>query len=231
MQTSGEHLLPHTPSPGDAVSVFIDSGAPLPDTYGDNCLVMMARDPRTLFVYWDVQPARFEPLRQEWGHQLDQAVMVLRVFDITGRAEDQWAAAPFFDVDIAHDMRQYYVNLPQTGRQHRIELGLRLPGGAFISILSSNVVLLPNGQVSDDGDAKWMAVRSVEEYEAWEKVLHNVDLGRGSADFSRQMAQRWQFLKAVFSLSPLPSSFTQMPSSMPSSLPSSRAVAQDGKAP
>src|SRR5262249_10789289 len=150
--------------------------------------------------YWDVQPARFDPLHQEWGAQLDQAVTVLRVFDITGRASEDWAAAPFFDLEITADMRQYYIHLPQSGHQYRVELGLRLPNGLFISILSSNVILLPSGSVSDDVDAQWMKVHSKEEVEEWEKILHNVDIGRGSAEFSRQMAQRWQFLKAVFSI-------------------------------
>ena len=221
MQTSGEHIKPYSPEPGDAGSVFIDSGPPLPETYGDNCLVVMARDPNTLFVYWDVQADRLETFRREWGEKLRQAAAVLRVFDVTDFPKNDGAAAPFFDVEIAQDVRQSYVKLPQPGRRHRVDFGLRLPDGTFITILSSNSVLLPNGKVSDDIDAKWVSVRSQEEYEEWEKVLHSVDLGRGSADFSRQMAQRWQFLKAVFSLGVLPSSMTHLPSSMPSSMPGS----------
>jgi hypothetical protein len=208
MESSGEHIKPYTPEPGDAGSVFIDNGTPLPDTYGDNCLVIMARDPRTIFVYWDVQAERFEPLRKDWGHKLDQAVTVLRVYDVTDQPKTPETS--FFDLEVSQDARQSYVKLPQPGRRHMIEFGLRLPDGTFISILSSNVVLVPNGRVSDDIDAKWVSVRSAQEYEAWEKVLQNVDLGRGSADFSRQMAQRWQFLKSVFSMGVAPSS---MPSS------------------
>jgi hypothetical protein len=182
----------------------------------------MARDPSTIFVYWDVQAERFDPLRQEWGRKLDQAVTVLRVFDVTDHPKNNGTAAPFFDVEVSQDARQSYVKLPQPGRRHQIELGLRLPDGTFISILSSNVVLVPNGRVSDDVDAQWVSIRSQAEYEAWEKVLHNVDLGRGSADFSRQMTQRWQFLKSVFSMGVAPSSMPHMPSSLPSSLPSSK---------
>jgi hypothetical protein len=148
-------------------------------------------------------------------------VTVLRVFDVTDHPQDNGAAVPFFDVEISQDMRQYYVDLPQPGRRHYIEFGLRLPNGTFLSLLTSNSVVVPNGRLSDDVDAKWVSVRSQEEYEAWEKVLHNVDLGRGSADFSRQMAQRWQFLKSVFSMGVAPSSMPHMPSSMPSSMPTS----------
>jgi hypothetical protein len=215
MESSGANLQPHNPNPGDPVSVFIDSGAPLPETYGDNCLVIMPRDPRTLFVYWDIQPSRFEPLRKEWGEGLNQSVTVLRVFDMTDHPVNGGVSAPFFDVEIDTNVQKWYVSVPHPGRNYKVEFGLRLTNNTFISILTSNMVIVPNGFVSDDVDAQWVTVRTAEELEAWEKVLHNVDISRGSAEFSRQMAQRWQFLKSVFSMG-------IHPSSMPSSLPNSR---------
>jgi hypothetical protein len=221
-----ESSSPHTPNDialhpyaMDGASVYVDNGAPLPETYGDHRLTIMARDPSTIFTYWEIAPWGFDELRARFGSALDHAEQILRVFDVSDIPDGDLSHAPYFDFPVHHSAMQCYVTIPRPGRRHLFELGFRLSDGTFASLLRSNIVLLPHGRVSDQLDAQWMAVRA--EYEAWEKIFQTTDIGRGSAEFSRQMAQRWQFLKSIFSWPVPPSSMMQMPSSMPSSMPTS----------
>jgi hypothetical protein len=186
-------------------------------------VVVLVRDPTCLFAYWELQNDRIDALRQQWGSALDGSIFVLRVFDVTDAGESGWADAPSFDIDLPQGVEQWYVTVPRPSRRHRLEIGWRLADGRFVSIVTSNMVLTPLGRVSDQVDAKWVAVRHSVEYAEWEKIMQSTEVGRGSAEFSKSMAQRWQFLKSVFSLSFPPSSHTVGISSLPSSMPSSRS--------
>jgi len=197
--------------------VFSDYPTSLPDSYGDHHVVILVRDPSCLFAYWELQSSRMDHLRGEWGAALDGAAFVLRVFDVTETAEDRWSQAPSFDIDLPYGAAAWYIPLSRPARRHRVEIGWRLKDGRFVSIVTSNVVLLPLGRVSDEVDAQWVAVRMSAEYAEWEKIMQSTEVGRGSAEFSKTMAQRWQFLKSVFSLSFPPSSHSIGVSSLPSS--------------
>src|SRR5262249_44761981 len=61
----------------------VDAGAPLPEGYGDNRLVIMTRDPFWFFAYWEVTPERAEQLRVAHGRNCwDEATLTLRVYDL-----------------------------------------------------------------------------------------------------------------------------------------------------
>jgi hypothetical protein len=181
-----------------------DLAAGLPDGYGDNRLIMMARDPFWFFCYWEFTEERLAPLRQSAGPTVwESSALVLRVFDVTERADQPLDTCPFFDVEV-HDKwaRQWYVKVPRSGRAYQIELGLRLQDGRFYSFLTSNRIRMPFGHVSDQTDSKFMAVKAgvvPDEWGAFQDISNLTAVGKGSAEFTKTMAQRWEFLRSVFS--------------------------------
>jgi len=206
-QDSSQAFMQNSPEKMESSSAKPDvnlEGSPiLPDSYGDNRLVILPRDPYWFFAYWEVTPERAGALRAEYGPELwDSATLVLRVYDSTASAD---GSGPYFDVDIPDRWaRQWYVQVPASGRAYVVDLGLRLPDGRFILLLKSNRITLPLGHISDLTDNSWMTFGSPVQQQAWEVAALRPDAlqggsGKGSAEFARSMAQRWEFLKTVFS--------------------------------
>src|SRR5262245_36448351 len=109
---------------------LLEPGKPLPETYGDNRLVIMARDPLCLFAYWEATPDRLDALRDEVGHDMWQkGQATLRVYDVTDAGADPGRASSFFDVSITFDSRRWYIHVPQKGRSYVVELGFKFPDG------------------------------------------------------------------------------------------------------
>lgn len=188
--------------------VFVDNGAPLPDNYGEDRLVVLPRDPLWFFAYWEITSERANQIRRDHGDDIwERAALVLRVYSLAqeGGAE----SAPFFDEAVNAQARQWYVKVERPGRHRIVDLGLRLPDGRFISILRSNRIQLPSGRISETTDAEWMSVTGASmTQEEWERFLAVPiggpgSVGHGSAEFSKSMAQRWEFLKSVFSVNSL----------------------------
>jgi len=181
-----------------------DGGGALPESYGDNRLVILPRDPLWFFAYWELTQDRADSARRDFGADVwDKAALILRVFDVTESELDGTGAAPSFDVEIQKQAREWYVKVEKSGRIYLVDLGLRLPDGRFISLLRSNRIRLPVGRISDKTDSQWMAV-GVTEQAQWNKFLESSagfekSSGGGSAEISRGMAQRWEFLRSVFS--------------------------------
>jgi hypothetical protein len=182
----------------------VDNSGILPDGYGDHRLIIMVRDPYWFFGYWELSGQPLEAIRAEHGADIwDRGAFILRVYDTTDSA-DGLNKSPYIDVDVHRMARQWYVKVPKSGRVYQAELGLRLPDGRFVLLVRSNRIRMPFGRVSEKTDSQWMAVGyGQNEQEKWDKFLEATgglhDIGRGSAEISRTMAQRWEFLKSVFS--------------------------------
>ena len=106
----------------------------LPWTYGDDLLVALPRDPRTLFIYWDHAQATLEASFAN----LPGARVELWVF---ARGATGWDRVRV--VDVALEARGWYVHDLEPGRPYRAELHLlgsdgqdrMLPGRAAATAL------------------------------------------------------------------------------------------------
>ena len=137
-------LLP-PPEPKARISVIPEdqlSGGVLPKRYGRNRFVLLTRDPRWLFAYWEIMETTEEKLRVKAGEDLAEARKVLRVFDCTSGAE------VFFDLPIHPGAHSWYIHLPVAGHVWRIELGYVGKSGRFYRLLGSNKVKTPRKTVS-----------------------------------------------------------------------------------
>lgn len=115
-----------------------DSGSDLepPRLYGSPRLVAVARDPRTIFVYWNVDwPSIFKNTAP-----VDRQVH-LRLHCADGLEEKGAAVEPM--------ARIHHVTMSQWHRTCRIEVGYYQPADVWHSVAMSNDVAMPSAEISD----------------------------------------------------------------------------------
>jgi uncharacterized protein len=106
--------------------------------YNETMIRAIVRDPSWAFAYWDVSDTELAALRGDDG----AAGLFLRVAEI-GAVEEEGATGAanianatnsqdnrrdYFDIPIADNDLQWYINLPRSGVRFRIELCARRPG-------------------------------------------------------------------------------------------------------
>ena len=129
---------------------FRDKDYVLPDKYGKERLVLMARDPRWIYAYWEVARDRYQELRErrlsEWGLSRP----VLRMYDLT--EPSPWSR--HFDVDLADEAEDWYVRVDRPRHNFVAELGRVFPDG-FVALVRSNEVCLPPEAASMEVSEEW----------------------------------------------------------------------------
>jgi hypothetical protein len=215
-----------TPTKTARVELSLDATSPLPDSYGDDRLVMIARDPNTFFAYWEITPERTEHIRSIHGpDSWENAALVLRVYDLGVAQKTPIDSASHFDAHVDPDLRQGYVQVPKAGHFYCADLGLLWSDRKFVAIVRSNTIGQPSGQVSEYIDGPSMSVTLRTEHECWEKMA-GMAMGAGSSkgvsnagESGNVLSLRWEFLRSVFS-----GSASRWPSSMPGSKMETRPV-------
>lgn len=109
----------------------------LPASFGNPLLFAMARDPRTLFVYWNVDwRATFGP-----DEPRDRQVF-LRVLDANGREESESLIEPL--------LGSFYAPITKPGAEYRVELGYYPRSGGWRTVAVSEAVTMPPDRVSEN---------------------------------------------------------------------------------
>jgi hypothetical protein len=84
----------------------------LPASYGDDTLVALARDPRTVFLYWDHAPATLAGAFEGLDHPHAQVWLFAQ-----GAGWERERT-----IDFAFESRSYYLHDLEPGRTYRVEL-------------------------------------------------------------------------------------------------------------
>lgn len=130
----------------------LNRGEHLPLAYGEDCLVLLPRDPHWLFAYWEVSPLTRRSIEKHTGLGWDANRTVLRVFRFD---RDLKCDEGFFDIDPGPLAENWYINVGIPDKIYQVELGYVLPDGRYELILASNRVTTPRDQLSDILDEKW----------------------------------------------------------------------------
>jgi hypothetical protein len=125
----------------------------LPWSYGETELVLMPVDPYQVYAYWDFSP-------EDWNAVLARKQrVVLRVYDVTMIRFDGTNAHSYFDVPVALEAQNWYVDLWSAEKSLCAELGRVLPDGSFQRIVRSNVIQTPRAGVSIYEEPRWVEIR------------------------------------------------------------------------
>jgi hypothetical protein len=121
-------------------------------TYGQGRVVLVARDPWSLFAYWEIPPMRRVEVLRSLAADGEAAQEILRVFE-TARIPP-----PFRDIEFAPGAGWANVAVEHAGRTYRVEVGLRTVSGRFVPLATSNLVSTPAAEPSDDTSVRWVAL-------------------------------------------------------------------------
>jgi uncharacterized protein len=116
--------------------LFVEERFLFPESYGQNRVRLLVRDPEWIFAYWDVDPKAMKDLGRDVGERtLALSRLTLRVVDpVSGGSSD---------ILLPPGARWWYVRTDSARRTYRAELGVTLPSGEFRRLAESNTVVTP----------------------------------------------------------------------------------------
>jgi hypothetical protein len=113
---------------------FAEGAPELPETYGEDRLTLMVKDPDYLFAYWEITPERLAQAAKSKRAGADYREAMRLNWDARGLFEANYALLP-----VSFSARRWYLRVPHSGLPYRLELGWLSDQGHFISLLDSNV--------------------------------------------------------------------------------------------
>ena len=124
---------------------FPEATPELPESYGEDRLVLMAKDPEYLFAYWEITPESLKA-GEAVKHRGEKYREALRL---------NWTARDIFDANyllmpVSLAARKWYLRVPWSGLAYQIEIGWLGSRGHFIALLTSN---------PSDAPESWHATR------------------------------------------------------------------------
>jgi hypothetical protein len=112
--------------------------APAPRPTAETSVVFLPRDPQWAYVFWEVSEADREKAQASGASQL-----ALRVADVTGMPGGSAHPHTMQEVIVDSHSTEWYLPVPLSDRDYRVELGYRTNGGGWISLAFSSVARVP----------------------------------------------------------------------------------------
>ncbi len=123
----------------------VDDGlTDLPEGYGDSRIVLLPRDPRWAYAYWDISNDHKEALRQQGGQKL-----MLRLCDVTDIDQTSQAAHSMQQQECHEMARSWYIEMPMSDRDYTAEIGYLTGDGRWLMLARSASVRVPPIYPSD----------------------------------------------------------------------------------
>lgn len=148
----------------------------LPRRYGEDRLVLLARDPYWLFAYWELSATKQEKFEEIYGSGSWKASRpILRLYDVTGIEDFQGYNAHYFvDIPINDEADNWYIEVGKPNRTFCVDLGRILPSGTFVPLLRSNPAHTPRASLSECLDEEWLWLEEIY------RSLYKYQFGLGS---------------------------------------------------
>jgi hypothetical protein len=113
--------------------------SPAPRPAAETRVVFLPRDPQWAYVFWEISDADRQVALASGASQL-----ALRVADVTGLAPGSSHPHTLQEVVVDSHATEWYLPVPLSDRDYRVELGYRTAaGGGWISLAFSSVARVP----------------------------------------------------------------------------------------
>lgn len=160
-----------------------------PPGYGDNRVVLLARDPWWIFAYWEIRKDKEEDVMRKISSSDDAAEKsVLRVYDVTDINFNGRNAHSYFDIDLKGLANNWYINVGTPGRSWVVDIGIVSKKGVFYLLARSNTIKTPRFGMSDKLDAEWMMPE--EDYWKMFSLSGGFGVGKGSLEVREMLKKR-----------------------------------------
>jgi hypothetical protein len=139
----------------------------LPQGYGSNTIYLIARDPRWLFTYWDIDWSRFPAEKMARGERK----IFLKIF--CGDREES-------SVEINPEAKNWYLPVNEAGANYQVELGYFGKRGGWKSIARSNEAGTPADTLSNEPATNFATVPLHLTFERLLDMVHST-MGHGES--------------------------------------------------
>ncbi len=134
--------------------VTVDDDLPdLPEGYGDSRIVLLPRDPKWAYAYWDVSNEHKEALRQQGGQRL-----MLRLYDVTDISISAQAPHSMQQQDCHEMARSWYLEVPVSDRDYAVEIGYLTDDERWLVLARSVAIRTPPIYPSDWGRDEFVTI-------------------------------------------------------------------------
>jgi uncharacterized protein len=113
-------------------------------TDGSSQVTFLPRDPQWAYVFWELGSADLQRAAAAGASQL-----CLRVSDVTGLQPGASHPHALQEVVVDANTSEWYLALPLSDRDYRVELGYRLLSGGWLHLAFSSVARMPASGPSD----------------------------------------------------------------------------------
>ena len=118
----------------------------LPQSYGETTLYLVARDPRWLFTYWEVDWAKYPASKMKKG----EWKVFLKIYNQDGEEESS--------IEVKPEVRNWYVPVNSPGAFYTAELGYYDKKDNFVSIVRSRQASTPSEALAEEETADFVTV-------------------------------------------------------------------------
>lgn len=125
------------PDDVDLRSIEADMGS-APRPASQTAIVFLPRDPQWAYVFWELSDSDRRQAMADGASQL-----VLRVVDVTGLGAGAAHQHTMQEVVVNSHATEWYLPVPLSDRDYRVELGYRLASGGWRSLAFSSVARVP----------------------------------------------------------------------------------------
>ncbi len=180
---------------GEQSHSFVDKTG-LPRNYGDTKIIILPRDPMWMYAYWEVSPGVFSDLSKKLGEQnFNSSKWALRIYDVTGVTFNGSNHHKYFDISIDYGAENWYINVKEANRAWCVDLGIITPDGKFITVVRSNVIIMPRQGISPITDEQWAMLQ--QEFERLLRLSGVDKIGKSSFDVAKLMRERWEEIVSI----------------------------------
>ncbi|MFN9620840.1 MAG: DUF4912 domain-containing protein [Synechococcaceae cyanobacterium] len=146
---AGVAQIPPEPIAAEPVATdlpALESGLPpAPRPLVETRVVFLPRDPQWAYVFWEISETDREAAQAAGATQL-----CLRVADVTGLSGGSAHPHTLQEVVVDSHATEWYLPVPLSDREYRVELGYRSGGARWISLAFSSVAKVPAPQPSEE---------------------------------------------------------------------------------
>jgi hypothetical protein len=135
---AGLSVVDSEPKPAADLKALEDEMAPAPRPAAETRVVFLPRDPQWAYVFWEISETDRAAALAAGASQL-----ALRVADVTGLAPGSSHPHTLQEVVVDSHATEWYLPVPLSDRDYRVELGYRKAGGGWISLAFSSVARVP----------------------------------------------------------------------------------------